>query len=90
MYVFYEKTICRTLNFQINYISSRLLTVQTFEDHKVPLYSINSHPLKSHEFCVSGRDHLVRIYDQRKLHHVMSTFFPGHIKKVSINILILK
>lgn len=44
----------------------RLLTV-TENDRKVPLYSISGNPLLSHEFCVSGRDEYVRIYDTRKL-----------------------
>jgi WD repeat-containing protein 42A len=34
---------------------------------KVSLYSISSNPLLSNEFCVSGRDEYVRIYDIRKL-----------------------
>lgn len=34
---------------------------------KLSLYSIHSNPLVSHEFCISGRDEYVRIYDSRKL-----------------------
>lgn len=61
----------------------KLLTVQSMDERKIALYSINSHPLNSHQFCVSGRDHVVRIYDQRKISPVMNSFFPGHIKKKS-------
>ncbi|XP_022907186.2 DDB1- and CUL4-associated factor 8 isoform X1 [Onthophagus taurus] len=32
---------------------------------EVALYSINSHPLNPNEFCVGGRDHMVRTFDQR-------------------------
>lgn len=53
------------------------------DDCKIPLYSIHSHPLKTNEFVVSGRDNLVRVYDQRKLQTVLSTFYPGNIRKKS-------
>lgn len=32
----------------------------------MPLYSVSTHPLNTHEFCVCGRDHVIRVYDQRK------------------------
>lgn len=35
-------------------------------DNELALYSISSHPLNSNEFCVGGRDELIRTYDQRK------------------------
>ncbi|KAI4462837.1 wd repeat domain-containing family [Holotrichia oblita] len=35
-------------------------------ESELELYSINSHPLNSNEFCVGGRDQMVRTYDQRK------------------------
>lgn len=59
----------------------KLVTVQTLDDRKIALYSINSHPLDSHQFCVSGRNHVVRTYDQRKLSTVLNTYCPGHFKK---------
>lgn len=34
--------------------------------HGMPLYSVSTHPLNTHEFCVCGRDHNVRVYDERK------------------------
>jgi WD repeat-containing protein 42A len=34
---------------------------------KIPLYSISSNPIVSHEFCVAGRDEFIRVYDARKL-----------------------
>ncbi|KAK9870876.1 hypothetical protein WA026_009834 [Henosepilachna vigintioctopunctata] len=42
----------------------------------VPLYSIDRHPLKTHEFCVSGQDDVIRIYDQRKTDSPFSTCHP--------------
>ena len=33
----------------------------------VDLYSVNSNPLNSNEFCVAGRSKTVRIYDRRKV-----------------------
>jgi WD repeat-containing protein 42A len=34
---------------------------------KIPLYSISGNPMQSYEFCVSGKDEFIRIYDARKL-----------------------
>ncbi|XP_046389045.1 DDB1- and CUL4-associated factor 8-like [Ischnura elegans] len=34
---------------------------------KIALYSIHANPLTCNEFCVSGRDHFIRIYDKRKI-----------------------
>lgn len=36
------------------------------DEQEVALYSISSHPLNSYEFCVGGRDNIVRTYDQRQ------------------------
>lgn len=44
----------------------RLLNVRE-KSRKVALYSVHSNPLASYEFCVSGRDEYVRVYDARKL-----------------------
>ncbi|KAJ8919538.1 hypothetical protein NQ315_002159 [Exocentrus adspersus] len=46
------------------------------DDREVALYSIHGHPLKSHEFCVGGRDYIVRVYDQRKSNEPVSTYYP--------------
>ena len=43
------------------------LCITKENDRKVPLYSIHAHPFKSHEYCVGGRDHFIRIYDKRML-----------------------
>ncbi|KAF5304543.1 hypothetical protein FQA39_LY09594 [Lamprigera yunnana] len=55
-----------------------------YENHKVPLYSISSHPLNNYEFCVSGQNHIVRSYDQRKCGDdcsPLNTFNPTIAKK---------
>ncbi|XP_015834612.2 DDB1- and CUL4-associated factor 8 isoform X2 [Tribolium castaneum] len=55
--------------------STKVVTVK--EDSKtIALYSIHGHPLKSHEFCVSGRDSIVRVYDQRKSNKPAATYTP--------------
>lgn len=42
--------------------------VKVFEkDRKIALFSIHQNPISPHEFCVSGKDQYVRIYDTRKL-----------------------
>lgn len=57
------------------------------EYREVPLYSISAHPLNTYEFCVSGRDHIVRTYDQRKCGSAttLNTYYPKKIQvKLSI------
>jgi len=44
----------------------RLLSVQ-HRGRKLQLYSICGNPMDIHEFCVSGSDEFVRVYDCRKL-----------------------
>lgn len=56
------------------YLHFRIVTVK--DPESVALYSVHGHPQKSHEFCVSGRDHYVRIYDQRKSDDPVQTFTP--------------
>ncbi|KAG5894583.1 hypothetical protein JTB14_017163 [Gonioctena quinquepunctata] len=46
------------------------------EDREVALYSIHGNPLKTMEFCVSGRDDIVRVYDQRKSDGTLATYHP--------------
>lgn len=59
-----------------------ILTVSS-DFRPVALYSINSHPLNSYEFCVSGRDHIVRTFDQRKCGGEatpLNTYFPKKLQ----------
>ncbi|XP_044733198.1 DDB1- and CUL4-associated factor 8 isoform X2 [Chrysoperla carnea] len=44
---------------------NKVTYVMNKENKKIPLYSIHSNPLKSNEFCVSGHDESVVVYDQR-------------------------
>lgn len=49
---------------------------------KIGLYSVDSHPLNSNEFCVCGVDYYIRIYDKRKIDangRPMKKFCPSHI-----------
>uniref|UniRef100_A0A1Y1L328 Uncharacterized protein n=1 Tax=Photinus pyralis TaxID=7054 RepID=A0A1Y1L328_PHOPY len=62
-----------------------LLTVSS-DFRPMALYSINSHPLSSYEFCVSGRDHIVRTYDQRKCGSEavpLNSYFPKKLQAKS-------
>ncbi|ELU09524.1 hypothetical protein CAPTEDRAFT_156303 [Capitella teleta] len=49
---------------------------------RLPLYSIHANPSKSHEYCVGGRDHFLRVYDKRMINEenqnngVMKKFCP--------------
>ncbi|XP_018336202.1 DDB1- and CUL4-associated factor 8 isoform X2 [Agrilus planipennis] len=61
----------------------RVVSVKS-DVREVALYSVNSHPLKSHEFCVGGRDHIVRTYDQRKCSEncpPLNTYYAKKVEK---------
>ncbi|XP_076763520.1 DDB1- and CUL4-associated factor 8 isoform X2 [Xylocopa sonorina] len=45
----------------------------------VQLYSVHSNPLKSNEFCVSGRSQSVRIYDRRNVSTPVHQLCPKHL-----------
>ncbi|XP_032685012.1 DDB1- and CUL4-associated factor 8-like [Odontomachus brunneus] len=57
---------------------SKLLVVK--EDiAEVQLYSVHSNPFNSNEFCVAGRSHYVRVYDQRKVSTPLYKLCPDHL-----------
>jgi WD repeat-containing protein 42A len=58
----------------------RLLYVKDGE-RKIALYSIHMNPLNNNEFCVSGRDNYVRIYDKRRVsgNTQLKKFCPRHL-----------
>lgn len=62
------------------YFCFRLLYVKDGE-RKIPLYSIHMNPLNNNEFCVSGRDNYIRIYDKRKVsdNTQLKRFCPKHL-----------
>lgn len=53
----------------------RLVTVRTGDRNRIPLYSIASHPLDP-EFCVSGRDPYVRVFDKRNIKGPVKLYCP--------------
>nr|CAD7444906.1 unnamed protein product [Timema bartmani] len=57
---------------------NKLLNVKEGE-RKISLYSIHSNPLNSNEFCVSGRDNFIRVYDRRNVSSVAKKFCPQHL-----------
>ncbi|XP_066252842.1 DDB1- and CUL4-associated factor 8 isoform X1 [Euwallacea similis] len=54
----------------------RIVHVKDDNSCEVALYSIHSHPLKSEQFCVAGREHCVRVYDQRKTSSPLNMYCP--------------
>lgn len=63
--------------------ADRLVTVRV-KNKRVPLYSIASHPIDQ-EFCVSGRDQFVRIYDRRNCKETLKAMAPAHLIDVSFS-----
>ncbi|KYN15899.1 DDB1- and CUL4-associated factor 8 [Trachymyrmex cornetzi] len=47
---------------------------------KVALFSINSNPSNSNEFCISGRSYCVMIYDRRKVSKPLCKLWPKCVK----------
>ncbi|XP_019875716.1 DDB1- and CUL4-associated factor 8-like isoform X2 [Aethina tumida] len=45
-------------------------------EREVALYSIHSHPLRTNEFVVGGRHHMVRTYDMRKTDQTLGRYYP--------------
>nr|CAD7260881.1 unnamed protein product [Timema shepardi] len=67
----------------------RLLNVKEGE-RKISLYSIHSNPLNSNEFCVSGRDNFIRVYDRRNVSSVAKKFCPQHLVRTVYALFTLK
>lgn len=61
--------------------TNRLVTVKN-EKRKVILYGVSANPFHN-EFCVYGRDKLVRVYDRRNCKTVMKSYFPETLTNVS-------
>ena len=66
----------KSLKSNCNHLFSRIVTVKNTSGKKVPLHSIHAHPMNDHQFCVSGKDEYVRVYDRR----LLSPFGPPVIK----------
>ncbi|GLH01088.1 Protein will die slowly [Gryllus bimaculatus] len=62
----------------------KLVNVQE-DGRNIALYSIHSNPLNNNEFCVSGRNNYIRIYDRRKVssHEELKKFCPSHLNSTS-------
>jgi hypothetical protein len=60
----------------------KLLTLKDANDDRVALYGVASHPFKNQEFCLSGCDAYVRIFDRRYLmdsDSCLKKFIPQHL-----------
>nr|CAD7573422.1 unnamed protein product [Timema californicum] len=68
---------------------NKLLNVKEGE-RKISLYSIHSNPLNSNEFCVSGRDNFIRVYDRRNVSSVAKKFCPQHLVRTVYALFTLK
>lgn len=61
---------------------NRLVTVRN-DKRKITLYGVSTNPFYN-EFCVYGRDKLVRVYDRRNCKTVMKNYFPETLTNVSV------
>lgn len=60
---------------------SKLLTLKK-DKRKMVLYGVSASALYQ-EFCVYGRDRLVRVYDRRNTKDVLKNYFPSCVEGVS-------
>ncbi|MPC20283.1 DDB1- and CUL4-associated factor 8 [Portunus trituberculatus] len=60
---------------------SRVALVKNLSGSRISLYSIHAHPVNEHQFCVSGHDQYVRVYDRRcaSLNFPVLKFCPRHL-----------
>lgn len=63
-------------------IPEKLLVLRS-DSSKVPLYSIAAHPFDP-EFCISGCDKYVRVYDKRNVKECARQFAPSTLNQVSL------
>lgn len=59
-------------------VAEKFLKVMSTDNYRVKLYSIANHPL-SPQFCVSGNDLFVRLYDRRKTRRPLKMFRPDDL-----------
>ncbi|RXG56639.1 DDB1- and CUL4-associated factor 8 [Armadillidium vulgare] len=60
----------------------KIVLVKDIHGKRVPLYSIHQHPINDDQFCVSGQDEYVRIYDRRIISPLgppVLKFCPNHL-----------
>lgn len=67
--------------------SEQLMQIKV-NGERIPLYSIAHHPFDA-EFCISGRDRFVRVYDKRNMKECSKMFCPDIILKRSVCLVIL-
>ena len=62
-------------------VSCRVALVKNLSGSRISLYSIHAHPVNEHQFCVSGHDQYVRVYDRRcaSLNFPVLKFCPRHL-----------
>lgn len=58
-------------------LAKKLVNVKSKTDRSVNLYSISNHPLNG-EFCLSGNDLFVRVYDRRNVKRPLKMFSPDN------------
>ncbi|XP_064085342.1 DDB1- and CUL4-associated factor 8-like [Macrobrachium nipponense] len=61
----------------------KLAVVKDISGSKVSLYSIHAHPVNEHQYCVSGHDQYVRVYDRRLGCYAVLKLCPRHLYEAS-------
>ncbi|XP_076654975.1 DDB1- and CUL4-associated factor 8 isoform X2 [Halictus rubicundus] len=78
----------KVLSIDIRENEATELTVVKDGIHNVRLYSVQSHPMNSNEFCVGGVAPEVRIYDRRKASSQLHKLCPAHLIGCPENVLV--
>lgn len=65
----------------------RVALVKDVSGSRISLYSIHAHPINEHQFCVSGHDQFVRVYDRRcsTLNFPVLKYCPRHLVSIVSN-----
>ncbi|XP_078037478.1 DDB1- and CUL4-associated factor 8 isoform X2 [Augochlora pura] len=78
----------KVLSIDIRDSKATELTVVRDGIYNVRLYSVQSHPMNSNEFCVGGAASEVRIYDRRKASTPLHKLCPAHLIENYENMLV--
>lgn len=64
---------------------TRVALVKDVSGSRISLYSIHAHPVNENQFCVSGHDQFVRVYDRRcgNLSFPVFKYCPRHLYEAS-------
>ncbi|XP_075224275.1 DDB1- and CUL4-associated factor 8-like [Lycorma delicatula] len=75
------------MSFDVREHNHKKLLICKEGTERIALYSVHSNPINCHEFCITGDDHFIRLYDKRKISAdggCLKKFCPQHLVKSEV------